>query len=101
TEGEFWTAELAIPLNELGDQLRREVWAISASRYLRNQLVSTCWQTADQQRPAPVAFASQHQAALNQACSSQNVPLSAVNWLVMPWQAVEKDSKTTDLPDSR
>ncbi|MGI9519360.1 MAG: YCF48-related protein, partial [Pirellulaceae bacterium] len=42
TEGEFWTAELAIPLNELGDQLRREVWAISASRYLRNQLVSTC-----------------------------------------------------------
>ncbi len=103
-QGEFWTAEVAIPLQELGDQSQHEVWAVSANRHLRGQLVSTCWQISESSPQPPSQMASRHAAAMRQQSAITHIPLAAIHWVEMPWQGHTDDSKsseTSDLPDQR
>lgn len=87
-----WTAEVAIPLEEIstfGDH-----WAVAANRYRRNQLVSHSYQSTPVTKttvfPETPSF---HAAANHTGTGMLSLPLQSFQLLKMPWKSQRSMAK--------
>ena len=79
-----WTAEIAIPLNEISTY--GDFWSISASRHSRNRLISRTSQPAPQAHAVTMGpHPSLHSAANEHSTSMHLLPLQSFRLLKMPW----------------
>ncbi|MDG2012425.1 MAG: YCF48-related protein [Pirellulaceae bacterium] len=83
-----WTAEIAIPLEEISTY--GDFWSVSASRHSRNRLISrTSQPTPEKPAVAMGIHPSLHSAANEQRTAMHSLPLQSFRLLKMPW-AVRK-----------
>ena len=79
----WWIAEIAIPLEEISSF--GDYWSIAVSRHLRNRLISHSWQAAAVEPARPQGWVSLHEQADQHQATLQALPLSAFQWIKMPW----------------
>lgn len=95
-DDQFWYFEAAIPVNELCDPGAEPIWAVSASRQIRNHLASR-WQQPERSKPA----ATVDETTDGQPGNTTTDRAGFDNWalVLMPWQ-MKKEEGTSEPENS-